>query len=196
MGSGDDEYPSSKRPIQHTQTKYKLKILLLVILTNLLTIYIFSGPSLPITRNLSLPTWDHTELLNELNITKRELANSRAQISDLQQHLKASNILTKSLLTELSRLNGAIDQHSSSKEVFSTFSFDDLLSDLSTEAKLGVGPQKLPLGFSPRSGSDELYPSVGGGCLRYKDEFAQYMTYKIGEECPVDDVFAQRLMLK
>ncbi|XP_071937515.1 probable methyltransferase At1g29790 [Coffea arabica] len=196
MGSGDDDHPSSKRPIQHTQTKYKLKILLLVILTNLLTIYVFTGPSLPIAQNLSLPTWDHTKLLNELNITKRELANSRAQNSDLQQHLKASNILTKSLLTELSRLNAAIDQHSSSKEVSSIFSFDDLLSDLSTEAKLGMGPQKLPLGYSPRSGSDELYPSVGGGCLRYKEELAQYMTYKIGGECPVDDVFAQRLMLK
>ncbi|KAJ6715600.1 S-ADENOSYL-L-METHIONINE-DEPENDENT METHYLTRANSFERASE SUPERFAMILY PROTEIN [Salix viminalis] len=45
-------------------------------------------------------------------------------------------------------------------------------------------------------GSDEVYPPVGGACLRYQEELAQYMTYEVGGECPVDDVFAQRLMLK
>ncbi|KAL3538427.1 hypothetical protein ACH5RR_001793 [Cinchona calisaya] len=195
MGSGDDDYPSCKRSNKTTQTNYyKLKILLFVILTNLLTMFIFTGPSLPISQNLYIPSRDYTKLLHELNTTKFQLANSRSQISDLQQHLKASNILTKSLLTQLSQLNGAIDQHSSLAAL--SFGYNDLLADLPSEAKLGIDAHKLPLGYSPRSGSNELYSSVGGGCLRYKEELAKYMTYKIGGECPVDDVFAQRLILK
>ncbi|KDP32451.1 hypothetical protein JCGZ_13376 [Jatropha curcas] len=61
---------------------------------------------------------------------------------------------------------------------------------------LAIAPHKLPLGYSPRTGSDEIYPPLGAGCLRYQEELTKYMSYEIGGECPVDDVFAQRLMLR
>lgn len=64
------------------------------------------------------------------------------------------------------------------------------------ELKLAIGPQKLPLGKAPTTGLDDLYPAVGAGCLRLQEELAQYLTYDIGGECLVDDVFAQRLTLK
>ncbi|KAF2310148.1 hypothetical protein GH714_006750 [Hevea brasiliensis] len=56
---------------------------------------------------------------------------------------------------------------------------------------LAVDPHKLPLGYSPRMGSGEVYTSMGAGCLKYQEELSQYMNTRLGE-CPVDDVFAQR----
>lgn len=73
---------------------------------------------------------------------------------------------------------------------------DDLTVGFPDEVKLAVGPHKLPFGYSPRIGSDEMIAPVGAGCLKFHDELLKYMTYDIGGECPVDDVFAQRLMLK
>ncbi|CAI9101456.1 OLC1v1038786C1 [Oldenlandia corymbosa var. corymbosa] len=201
MGSADDEYgvSSIRKSSQPSQTKFKLKILILVILTNLVTIYIFTGPNVPIPQNLNLPLyWDNSKLLRELNATKRELANSRTQISDLQEHLKATNILSKSLQEQLTEFKEAIDEHPLSGVSFTQInpSYNELLNGLSPEAKRAMGPHKLPLGYYSRVGSDELYPSVGGACLKYKDELEEFMKYEVGGECPVDDVFAQKLMMK
>ena len=61
---------------------------------------------------------------------------------------------------------------------------------------LAIGPHKLPLGYSPQMGSDEVYPPIGAGWFKFPKELVQYMTYDIGDQCPVDDVLVQRLMLK
>ncbi|KAK4588810.1 hypothetical protein RGQ29_019707 [Quercus rubra] len=45
-------------------------------------------------------------------------------------------------------------------------------------------------------GSDEVYPPVGAGCFKFPEELVQYITYDIRDQCPVDDVLVQRLMLK
>ena len=37
---------------------------------------------------------------------------------------------------------------------------------------------------------------VGATYLNFHEELKQYMDYETRGECPVDDVFAQRLMLK
>ncbi|KAL1811733.1 hypothetical protein DCAR_0623862 [Daucus carota subsp. sativus] len=190
MGSKDEDHPKKKLYQLSIQTKLKLKIILLILLTNLVTIYIFSGPLQPIskyTQNLAIPLWDSTGLLHQLNTTQHELAGSHSQIQDLRRKLATTTSLIESLLVELASLR------ESGK---STQGGDAEFLDLSDEVKLAVGPHKLPLGFSPRSGSDSVHPPVGGGCLKFPKELAQYMAYDIGGECPADDVFAQRLMLK
>ena len=64
------------------------------------------------------------------------------------------------------------------------------------ELMLAIDPHKLPLGYSPQMGSDEVYPLVRVGCFKFPEELVQYMTYNIGDQCPVDDVLIQRLLLK
>ncbi|PIN22242.1 hypothetical protein CDL12_05053 [Handroanthus impetiginosus] len=187
MGSEDS---ISKK--QECKMKYKLKILLLIVLTNILTIFIFAAPKSnfhhPTSRFSQIPVWDTTILLLKLNTTQEELILSRSQITDLQKQLKSSHSLVQQLLNQLNQppqLNGATKSN-----------FNDLLADLNYEAKLAIGPHKLPLGYNPRMGSDEIFSSVGGGCLKHKHSLSLYMSYKVGEDCPVDDVFAQTLMLK
>ncbi|KAL0384682.1 UNVERIFIED_CONTAM: hypothetical protein Sradi_2862500 [Sesamum radiatum] len=196
---GSEESISRKHSCQHNQMKYKLKILMLIVLTNLLTIYIFTGPysymHYPISRFSQLstsPVFDSTTLLLKLNSTRDELIASRSQIADLHKELRSAHSLVEELVAQLSRLNGAIDQASNPTK----FTYNDLLDDVSNEAKLAIGPHKLPLGYTPRMGSDEVYSSVGGGCLKHKEDLRTYMSYQVGGECPVDDVFAQTLMLK
>ncbi|KAE9446774.1 hypothetical protein C3L33_21336, partial [Rhododendron williamsianum] len=197
---GAEDYLPKKQPHYNPNTRYKFKMLVLVILTNLLTMYIFAGPSSfnlhPIskyTQHLSLPLWEPpSALLHELNATQRELTRSRSEIEELTQQLKFTNLIVKALATDLPRLQNSV----SANRITSNSSILDHINGLSHEIKLAIGPHKLPLGYSPRMGSDELFPPVGGACLKYKDELAQYMAYTIGGECLVDDVFAQQLMLK
>ncbi|XP_039172869.1 uncharacterized protein LOC104452440 [Eucalyptus grandis] len=161
--------------------KFKLKMAAFVLLTNLLTFYFLaSGPSRLDLGRLSLPiAWD-TSLLAHLNSTRAHLADTHSRVSDLHRQLASSDSLVKALLAELARSRGR--PHDG--------------GDLPDEVKLAVAPHKLPLGYSPRMGSDMLHPPVGVACLRFKEELAQYMSYEVGGECPVDDVFAQRFLLK
>ncbi|KAL3843616.1 hypothetical protein ACJIZ3_001019 [Penstemon smallii] len=189
---------SKKLTYQNNQMKHKLKILLLIIITNILTIYIcthfYSNPQNPISTfsKNSLPQLDSTTLIAKLNATEDDLAVSHYQIANLQKKLKSTSSLVEKLLAQISLFNLANVQSSEPEKP----EFNDHFSDISDEAKLGIGPHKLPLGFLPRMGSDELYASVGGACLKYKEDLNKYMSYNIGGECPVDDIFAQALMLK
>ncbi|KAL5555355.1 hypothetical protein UlMin_037591 [Ulmus minor] len=190
MGSADEEY--YPRKLQPNNKKYKLKMLVLVIFTNLLTIYIFAGPSLNVkpfsnySSNLSLSLWTSNSLFQELNSTKAQLEASHSLIAQLHERLNSTNLLVEALLLELERKN-----EKSSDRVSE---FLDHVGN--SELNLAIGPHKLPLGYSPRSNSDEVHPPVGAGCLKFQEELAEYMRYEIGGECPVDDVFAQKLMLK
>ncbi|XP_044487881.1 probable methyltransferase At1g29790 [Mangifera indica] len=199
MGNGAHDDYAKKQAKQQPHNKYKLKILLLVIFTNLLTIYIFSGPSLNwkltgYSNHFSLPLWGSSILLQELNSTKLELAASHSFIVELQQQLKSTNLLVEALLIELTREQ----EHSTQKVAgVSGGKFNaDLIVRLPNELRAALGPHKLPLGKSPTTGLDEVNSPVGAGCFKFQEELVQYMTYEIGGECPVDDVFAQRLLLK
>ncbi|XP_015891184.3 probable methyltransferase At1g29790 [Ziziphus jujuba] len=194
MGSAAEDHPKNQRQGSSSR-KCQLKMILLVILTNLLTIYIFSGASFNLkylsayTHHLPLPLWDSTSLSDQLNSTVTQLAASHSLIAELHARLNSTNLLVQALLIELARQQEQKDD-----------THDQLLSDFmkidNDELIQAIGSHKLPLGHSPRTGSDEIYPSVGAGCLRFQEELTQYMKYDIGGECPVDDVFAQRLMLK
>ncbi|KAL6495047.1 hypothetical protein OROGR_030966 [Orobanche gracilis] len=191
----DETTPRKPTYCQHTRIKHNLIILLLIVITNLLTIYIFTGPLSSNSQLQDLPPFtDPADLAHTLNATNDQLISSRSQISDLQKELKSARSLIEELISQLSRLNGAIDQSNPKKTT--KFDYDDLLDTMSSEAKLSIGPHKLPFGYFPRMGSDEIYLSVGGGCLKHKQDLDKYMSYRIGGECPVDDIFAQTLMLK
>ncbi|OAY46640.1 probable methyltransferase At1g29790 [Manihot esculenta] len=197
MGSESEAYP--KKHSQQAQTKYKLKLLVLVILTNLLTIYIFTGSSFNLnlsdyTNHIPFPVRDSTDLLHQLNSTRDQLAASHLLIAELHQKLNSTNLLVEALLIELSS-----NQHESlaDQKMSRLMKFSDKSGiAVSDELMMAVSPHKLPLGYSPRVGSDEVYPPVGAGCLKYQEELSQYMTYEAGGECPIDDVFAQRLMMR
>ncbi|KAG0499819.1 hypothetical protein HPP92_004085 [Vanilla planifolia] len=190
---GLEDYPPRKQIQQQQQStiRSKLKILLLLVSSNLLTFFLFSPNSLRIPWSDRVPRihlWDSEALLRELNSTQVHLAQTQSDLSDLQRRLLTSNSLLETLLTELGRIHGDSSSSSSSDS--------DWQESLSGELKLAVGPHKLPLGFTSQLGSDELFPSLGSTCRRFPDELAQYMSYPVGGECPVDDVFAQILMLK
>ncbi|KDP32455.1 hypothetical protein JCGZ_13380 [Jatropha curcas] len=192
MGSGADDYQKRHSHNQQLHAKYKLKMLVLVILTNLLTIYIFAGPSLILklpsyTNHIPFPIWDSNHLLQELNSTKQQLATSYLLLDELHHKLNSTNLLVQALLMELSKQPVKDSDDNNDKFIIDGFS---------DEVMLAIAPHKLPLGYSPRTGSDEVYPPVGAGCLRYQEELTKCMSYEIGGECPVDDVFANRLMLR
>ncbi|XP_020571396.1 uncharacterized protein LOC110018427 [Phalaenopsis equestris] len=186
MGSMEEYTTSRKQNNQQQSTiRSKLKLVLLLISSNLLTIYLFSSHK-PLSFRLSdhvpvIHLWDSQSLLRELNSTQLRLSQTKSQLSQLHLRLHTSNSLLENLLSEL----GHTHNHHSITD-----------GDLSGELKLAVGPHKLPLGFTSQLDTDELFPSLGSPCLRFLDELTQYMNYPIGGDCPVDDNFAQRLMLK
>ncbi|XP_031254465.1 uncharacterized protein LOC116112472 [Pistacia vera] len=199
MGNEAHDDYAKKQAQQQPHNKYKLKILLFVIVTNIPTIYIFCGSSLNLNltghnNHLSLPLWDSPTLVHELNSTKFELAASHSFFVELQQQLNSTNLLVDALLIELIREHERLTQKVASVPggKFNA----DLSIRLSDEMRVALGPHKLPLGKSPMTGLDEVIAPVGVGCFKLQEELVQYMTYEIGAECLVDDVFAQRLLLK
>lgn len=200
MGGGSEDSISRKQTAAQTQTKTKLKILLLIVLTNLLTIYIFTGPYY--NSNYPIST---SSLIQTLNSTQQQLVSSRSQIAQLLNDLKLSHSQIEELVNELSQLNAAITNNNNNndnqeEEASSSqpakLTYNDLLADIPDEAKLAVGPHKLPLGYNPRMESDDISFSVGGGCLKHKQDLTKYMSYQVGAECPVDDGLSQTLMMK
>ncbi|KAJ9141265.1 hypothetical protein P3X46_031818 [Hevea brasiliensis] len=186
MGSGSEGY-SKKHSQQQAQTKYKLKMLVLVTLTHLLTVYVFTNPSFNLklsgyTNHIPFRIWDSTDLLHELNSTRDQLAASHLLIAELHQKLNSTNLLVQALLIVLNSHHEALTEKKVSQPLmkfsdrFGNAVFDELM--------LAVGPHKLPLGYSPRMGSGEVYTSMGAGCLKYQEELSQYMKYEIGGECP------------
>ncbi|MQM10282.1 hypothetical protein Taro_043171 [Colocasia esculenta] len=186
-----DDYHPKRGANQQQQSRRRqlLKVLLLLLSTNLLTFYLFSGNGgirwVDYAPRLPPLGWDTTTLLRELNATQAKLSDSQAQLVEIHRRLTTSNSLLEVLLTEMRRLQGPTEAAGSS-----------WADDLPAEAKLVVEAQKLPLGENPKFGSDKIYPVLGSACARYQEELLQYMTYEVGGECPVDDVLAQRLMLK
>ncbi|CAN1174880.1 Probable methyltransferase At1g29790 [Linum perenne] len=203
MGIGSNEsYP---KKANNGGNKFSIKTLMLIIFTNLITIYVFTGFNLDSAARLqstshhffpiatSAASWNSSELLS----TKRKLEESNSVISALHRRLNSTNLLLQSLLIELtSRGGGANEQPAlagTAKQLIANL-FESGGGD--EEVQLAIGAHKLPLGYSPRSRSDEIDSPVGAGCLNHPKELAQYMTYDVGGTCPSDDVFAQRLMLK
>ncbi|CAL9749584.1 unnamed protein product [Musa acuminata subsp. burmannicoides] len=177
--------------LKHNSICSKLKILLLVVSTNLLTVLLFSCTSLDSrwsSCGLRVHSWDSAALFHELNATRRDLSDSRTQSAELQRRLAMTSSLLQTLLAEVGRARedmvAAADGVGGSRD------------EIPEELKLAMGPHKMPLGFTSNLGTDELYPALGSACFNFQKELVEYMSYEVGKECPVDEVFAQRLMLK
>ncbi|KAF3794318.1 putative methyltransferase [Nymphaea thermarum] len=198
---GNDDYRKPSSLESRRQAKWKLKIVLLVVFSNLLTIYIFTGP-FRLSQNsqgLSIGFFDDARslLLRELNATQRRLMSMEAHVSEVQNKLHSSNNHLETLLAELNRLRESLNQRNeASNSAVDDGPVDGWGPDVPDEVKNVVEAHKLPLGFTAAYGADELYPPVGHACRRFKKELKEYMSYEVGGTCPVDDMFAQRLMLK
>ncbi|KAJ1420952.1 S-adenosyl-L-methionine-dependent methyltransferase [Sesbania bispinosa] len=200
---GNEAHDSKKLPAYHQQThslshnqKHKLKSLMLVIFTNLVTIYIFTGP-FSFMYHSSLSPSDSNSILQELNSTKAQLAASHSLLSELQHRLNSTNLLVQALLIDLTRQQDKQSNSADQNPVSVKLGNDDSITTATSgELTIALGSHKLPFGHSPRIGSDEIHMPVGTACLKFHEELNQYMTYDIGGECPIDDVLAQRLMLK
>ncbi|XP_027338245.1 uncharacterized protein LOC113852204 [Abrus precatorius] len=197
MGNEAQDQQSSKKLLvyNHSQ-KHKMNAIKLVVFTNLVTIYIFTGP-LSFWYQSSLSPRESNSILQELNSTKAQLAATHSLLSELQHRLNSTNLLVQALLIDLIReqdeQSNSVDQNQLTLKLGNDGSTTIVTSDELTSA---LGPHKLPFGYSPRIGADEIHTPVGAACLKFHEELNQYMTYEIGGECPIDDVLAQRLMLK
>ncbi|CAA0840061.1 Unknown protein [Striga hermonthica] len=161
--------------------KHKLVTLFLIVATNLFTIYILTGPHSKCqyfpTNTISTATTASQPLFQELNAT-------RSHLTDLKTELHSARALTRDLINQLRQ------------PTTTTTTYDDLLRTISDEARLSIGPHKLPFGHNPRMGSDQIYFSVGSGCLKHAHDLDKYMSYEIGRDCPSDDALSQLLMLR
>ncbi|KAJ3681415.1 hypothetical protein LUZ60_015904 [Juncus effusus] len=188
MGSKD--YDSSKKPShQQAAMKSKIKILLMLVLTNALSIFFFSGAKSAFSMKFwrykpSIHVWDSEKLMFELNLTRSKLSDNQLELSALHNQLATATSLLETLLADTKRLAG--EQKSD----------DGWAWEPSEELKLAKGPHKLPLGYTRNLGSDELFPTLGQACHKFQDEVERFLNYPVGGECPSDEIFAQRLMLK
>ena len=175
-------------------------MLLVVVFTNLITVFILKSPSLSANKpfsSLQRPIYSSNSLSQELNSTIEELFSSQSLIAELNDKLNSTNSLVETLLVELARKSDERPLSSPLSPSLWASLLNHQLGKSGGEIELAIGPHKLPLGTSPATGADELLPSFGAGCLRVPpEELAQYMSYEVGAECPGDDVFAQKLMLK
>lgn len=162
------------------KNRSKLKILLLLLLSNLVTIFIFAGPfnTSPFSN-----TRRHASLILQLSA-------AQTLISELQHKINSTNLLLQALLIELTR------DHKQQQ----------LLPTPTATEKLTISSQQQKPDPDANWMRDELKLAIGVGlglhsplgaeCFKFQEELIQYMTYEVGGECHVDDVFAQKLMLK
>uniref|UniRef100_A0A0D9W5H2 Methyltransferase type 11 domain-containing protein n=1 Tax=Leersia perrieri TaxID=77586 RepID=A0A0D9W5H2_9ORYZ len=173
----------------------KMKILLLVIATNLVSVYLFSGTSLSLHLPATAPSihlWDSSALLRDLNATRAALAASLAETAALRSQCNASSLLLESVLAALGSAHGEDNTNPSS----TAERFNGWPEEPTGELRLAIEPHPLPHGYSAKFGTDELYPGLGFACRNFQDELTRYMTYDVAGECPDDDALALRLVLK
>nr|CAB3481902.1 unnamed protein product [Digitaria exilis] len=207
MGSMED-YDNAKKPrsSDHQQQQRRSRaMILLLILTNTTSILVFSGAGAALHAQIgkhypSIATWGSTKLLRELNVTGLALAASHAEVVDLSARLTAANKLLEDILSGKAAKRDMEAAKQEQREASTTgmlWRRDRRLH--SGELRRAVGPHRLPLGPSSPSRrliGGEMFPALGQACHRYIAEVEQYMNYTSGEECPSDEAFAQRLMLK
>ncbi|TVU14279.1 hypothetical protein EJB05_37739, partial [Eragrostis curvula] len=173
--------PPRPAPRRHA----KLKILLVVIATNLVSVYLFSGASLSVHLPASAPRihlWDSAALLRDLNATRAALAGARAELAALRAQCNTPCWPGSAPCTATRRR---------------PTDFEGWPEEPKGELKLAIEPHRLPLGFNVNFGTDELFPGLGFACRNFQDELARYMSYDVGAECPDDDAAAAlQLMLK
>lgn len=182
----------------------KLGVALLVLGTNIVTVFLFSGSfqyyyntlQFPISNNpqyVQYPLRSNDFLIFKLNQTQQELSNIKIE-------LKSSKQVSENLAAQLAQLMPFLQNPKSSN---GTNAEDPWLQwggpnrvSMAKELKDFIAGKKLPLGHNPSFGSDTIYPPVGHACAVFKEDLNKYMDYKPGHRCPEDEALAQRLLLR
>ncbi|XLU97668.1 hypothetical protein S245_012008, partial [Arachis hypogaea] len=149
----------------------------LVIVTNLVTIYIVTGPFSSLYHPPPHHNNNFNSILQELNTTKSQLAASHSLLSELHHRLNSTNLLVQALLIDLTTRQ--------QEKQYSRNNNGERSSN--EELNLALASYKLPFGYSQWIGSDEIHSPIGALCLRFQDELNQYMSYDIGGECLADE---------
>ncbi|CAO2186679.1 unnamed protein product [Urochloa humidicola] len=209
MGSMDyDDNGKKPRSDQQQQRRSRAMVLLLV-LTNLTSILLFSGAGAALHAHIArhypaaIHGWGSSKLLRELNVTGLALAASHAEVADLSSRLTAANKQLESILRGGSSSAATKRAISAARDEQRDATTNGLWRPdrlLSAEVRRVIGPHKLRRHSSSAASTSgemaQLFPAVGQACHRHISELKQYMNYTPGGECPSDEAFAQRLMLK
>ncbi|CAD6266388.1 unnamed protein product [Miscanthus lutarioriparius] len=206
MGSMD--YDNDKKPREQQARRSRMTMLLLI-LSNAASILIFSGAGAALHAHVGrhypavVHAWGSAKLLRELNVTGLALAANHAEVVDLSGRLTAANKVMEAILGGKAAKSDMEAAREEQREAAAGGLWQrDRDQYLGDELKLAVGPHKLPHrrlagGAGGGGGVDEVtFPALGQACHRYRDEMERYMNYTVGGECPSDEAFAQRLMLK
>jgi SAM-dependent methyltransferase len=210
-----DDCPKAKYCESHGTKRLmtKLQIVLLVLCTNVLSVFFFSRPfnwmsmqnhesanSIDnfVPFHLRPPVPSNEFLISELNQTQKKLLNVEAE-------LKSSKKVSENLMAQISELIQFLK--STSEEQKSTGIVDNTddpwlqwagpnRASMPKELQGFVSGKMLPLGYNSNFGSDTIYPPIGHACAIVKDDLNKYMDYKPGHRCPDDEILAQQLMLR
>eukprot|EP01018_Ginkgo_biloba_P025008 Gb_27826 [translate_table: standard] len=202
---GLDESGKAMETLRAKRLKSKLLVLLLIVGSNVLTLYLFAGPFsspqfLPRfgfldSSHFALTSNRNDELLQKLNDSHKDLLATQAELHAVKTDLKASIQLSRNLVAELGRLMDFLNSTFQSDGTNITQT-DPWAANAPKELKDSIAGQKLPFGYNPSFDSDTIYPPVGHACTIFKEDLAKYMNYKPGSKCPSDDILAQKLMLR
>ncbi|XP_025822175.1 uncharacterized protein LOC112897983 [Panicum hallii] len=200
MGTSMD-YDNAKKPRSDQQRRRSRAVVLLLVLTNLASILRFSGVGAALHAHVgrrypAVHAWGSSKLLRQLNVTGLALAASHAEVVDLSARLSAANKHLEAILGGSAAKRDMEAAREEQREAAANGLWRQEFP--AGELRLAVGPHRLPLGPSRRLGgeSEMLFPALGQACHRHRGELEQYMNYTAGGECPSDEAFAQRLMLK
>lgn len=200
-------------PVCRRGIRSKLLVLLLLIGSNLITLYVFSGPIYwPGSHRSLLDLGDSDslrlrfkELLWKLNATQHDLLSTESELHTVKADLQTSNGISENLITELAQLtnflkssfhgdeNGQADEDGG--DLWGKWMHKNK-EHLPQELIEIVEGQKLPLGYTRAFNTDTVYAPIGHPCIQLKDELAKYMSYERGGTCPDDDHLGQQLMLR
>ena len=196
------DYDNAKKPRSDQQRRRRSRaVVLLLVLTNAASILVFSCAGAALHAHVSrrypaVHAWGSSKLLRELNATGLALAASHAEVVDLSSRLSAANKQLEAILGGSAAKRDMEAAREEQREAAANGLWRQELPP-GGELRLAVGPHRLPLGPSRRlGGASEMFPALGQACHRHRGELEQYMNYTAGGECPSDEAFAQRLMLK
>ena len=196
------DYDNAKKPRsdQQQQQRRSRAVVLLLVLTNLASILVFSGAGAALHAHVgrrypAVHAWGSSKLLRELNATGLALAASHAEVVDLSSRLSAANKQLEAILGGSAAKRDMEAAREEQREAAANGLWRQELPP-GGELRLAVGPHRLPLGRLVGGGAGEMFPALGQACHRHRGELEQYMNYTAGGECPSDEAFAQRLMLK
>ncbi|KQK00799.1 uncharacterized protein LOC100828000 [Brachypodium distachyon] len=186
----DCDKSKKRRDQQRKSCRAKVLVIFLVVVTATASAFLFSGGS-----SANVRVWKSGVLsIRDRNIMQYALSASHDELVQLQDRLAKANSLVETLLGKQADASEVATGAEEEQKLLAT---DELWRRrLTGEVKLAVGPHKLPLGFTHNLGSDELFPTLGQACHRFPEELEKYMNYEPGGECPSDESFGQRLMLK